>query len=470
MRRFRVMTAENGKAALELAASDRPDLVLSDVMMPEMDGFQLLAALRNNPATSTIPVILLSARAGEDSRVDGLQAGADDYLVKPFSARELLARVESHLSMAEFRRKAQERELELERAAQQERNAAAETLEHLIDGFWTYDSEWRIAYMNAAAESMSKRPRSEQIGRTIWELYPDVVGSELERQLRLAMDTRSMVEFEWMYEPWQRWFRHRIYPAPDGGIVVYVRDATETRLIEKALLRAEQVAAAGKFAASISHEINNPLEAVTNLLFLARTAPELADDTKELLSIADTELQRLSQIARTSLKFFRQSSAPAPVSMCDLIDSVLTVYQARITRLGIKVKKQYRETPEPIGFAGELQQVITNLISNALDAMKGGGQLSVSLRRGLTKSDGSGAGVRVTIVDSGAGMEAQVKAKLFEPFFTTKSETGTGLGLWVSKGIVDKHKGDMRVRSVPGRGTAVSVFLPLDGVAAAAKA
>ncbi len=320
-------------------------------MMPEMDGFQLLAALRSNPATSTVPVVLLSARAGEESRVEGMEAGADDYLVKPFTAGELVARVESHLRMAEFRRRAQRRELELERAAQHARNVAAQTLEHISDGFWTYDSEWRITYLDAAAEAMSRRARDEQVGRTIWELFPDLVGSEVERQFRLAMKTRSMVEFEWLYEPWQRWFRHRIYPAPDGGIVVYARDSTETRLIEKALLRAEQVAAAGKFAASISHEINNPLEAVTNLLFLAKTAPELADNTKQLLSIADTELQRLSQIARTSLRiFFRQSSAPAAVSMSDLIDSVLTVFQARITRLGIKVKKQYTDTPEPVRF------------------------------------------------------------------------------------------------------------------------
>ncbi len=113
---------------------------------------------------------------------------------------------------------------------------------------------------------------------------------------------------------------------------------------------------------------------------------------------------------------------------------------------------------------------MTNLISNALDAMKDGGELSVSVRHGLTKADGSREGVRVTIADSGVGMEPRVRSKLFEPFFTTKSDTGTGLGLWVSKGIIEKHQGKIRVRSVPGRGTAVSVFLPLDGLAAAAKA
>ena len=324
--------------------------------------------------------------------------------------------------------------------------------------------------MNAAAETMSRRPREEQIGRTIWELFPDVVGSELEHQFRRAMANREMVEFEWLYQPWQRWFRYRIYPTPEDGVAVYLRDSTETRLIEKALLRAEQVAAAGKLAASISHEINNPLEAVTNLLFLAKAAPELSEETKHLMAVADAEMQRLSQIARTSLKFFRQSTAPAPISVGDLIDSVLTVFQPRITRLGIKLRKQYADTPELLCFPGELQQVFTNLVSNSLDAMKQGGELSISVRPIGMQSHLESAGIRVIVMDSGKGMDAQVRAKLFEPFFTTKGDAGTGLGLWVSKGIVEKHRGRIRVRSLQGKGTAVSVLLPMHGLQSAATA
>ena len=359
---------------------------------------------------------MLSARAGEEARVEGLQAGADDYLVKPFTARELLARVESHIRMAEFRRQAQQRELELLRTVQQERHSAAEALEHLSDGFWIYDSEWRITYMNAAAETASRRPRDEQIGQTIWELFPDLVGTEVEPQFRRAMENREMVEFEWPYQPWQRWFHIRVYPMPDGGVAASARDSTETRLVEKALVRAEQVAAAGKLAASISHEINNPLEAVTNLLFLARTAPELGDETKKLLSVADTELQRLSQIARTSLKFFRQSTAPASISVRDLIDSVLSVFQPRITRLGIKLRKQYAEAPELLCFPGELQQVFTNLMSNSLDALKKGGDLSVSVRPESNGSQPRSKGIRVIVTDSGEGMDADVRSKTLRAF------------------------------------------------------
>jgi PAS domain S-box-containing protein len=387
--------------------------------------------------------------------------------VKPFTARELVARVESHIRMSEFRRRAVQRETELSEAVQTARNQAAEALEHISDGFWIYDAQWRIVYMNPAAEAMSRRPREEQIGRTLWELLPDLVGTELDAQFRFAMERREIVEFEWVYEPWQRWFRHRVYPTPDGGIAVYARDVTEARLTEQALRRAEQLAAAGKLAASISHEINNPLEAVTNLLFLARYAPELSDDTRHKLEIADSELQRLSHIARTSLKFYRQSTSPSRVLVEDLIESVLLVHQARITTCGVELVRKYREAPELLCFPGELQQVFTNLVSNALDALSKGGRLSVSVRSSSGGRNWSRKGIRVTIVDSGTGMDANTKCRLFEPFFTTKRDTGTGLGLWVTKGIVDKHRGSIQIVSNRGKGTAISLFFPQDGLSEA---
>jgi len=462
--RFFVKTASNGREALEMATADRPDLILTDVMMPEMDGFQLLAALRSHPATSGLPVIMLSARAGEESRVEGLAAGADDYLVKPFTARELLARVESHIKMAQFRREAMEHERELEQAVEHARNSAAEAVEHISDGFWTYDSEWRITYMNSAAEAISRKPRSEQIGRTVWELFPDVLETEFEIQFRRAMGERQIVEFESLFQPWQRWYRHRLYPTPDGGLAVYIRDSTDARLTEQALRRAEQLAAAGKLAASISHEINNPLEAVTNLLFLARSAPELSAETRDQLEIADHELQRLSHIARTSLKFYRQSSAPSTIVVRDLVESVLMVFRARITGASVEVRRNFREAPPLRCFPGELQQVLTNLISNALDAVGTHGTLLVSLHASHGGKQWSRPGVRITIADTGSGMTAATRARLFEPFFTTKTETGTGLGLWVTKGIVEKHHGTIHVMSAPGKGTAMSVFFPFDGI------
>src|SRR5438270_884533 len=145
--RFHVLSAENGRVALERIQSSPPDLVLTDVMMPEMDGFALLAEIRKDPATSLIPVVMLSARAGEESRIEGVEAGADDYLVKPFTARELLARVESQLKMARLRKQASEQEAALTREIQRTREFAWETLEHLPDAFCTFDREFRVTYL-----------------------------------------------------------------------------------------------------------------------------------------------------------------------------------------------------------------------------------------------------------------------------------------------------------------------------------
>lgn len=458
--RFHVETANNGRVALEMASHRPPDLVLTDVMMPEMDGFQLLSSLRSNPATSSLPVVMLSARAGEESRVEGLQAGADDYLVKPFTARELLARVESHIKMAHFRRQTAEHEAQLQQEVERARNQAAEAVEHISDGFWAYDSEWRITYMNPAAEAISQRPRAEQVGRTLWDLFPELVGTELEQQFCKAMAERCLVEFEWVNKSRQRWFRYRLYPTPDDGVAVYVKDSTESRLAEQALRRAEQLAAAGKLAASISHEINNPLEAITNLLFLAKSGPELSEQTKMFLQVADSELQRLSHIARTSLKFYRQSTLPSAVQVKDLLESVLMVHQARLTKLAIQVERDYRPAAALYCFPSELQQVFTNLISNALDALNREGTLSVTVRSGHGGLAWEQTGIRVTIADTGSGMDARIRARLFEPFFTTKLETGTGLGLWVSRSIVEKHGGSIHVVSAVGKGTAFSLFFP----------
>ena len=461
-RKFQMSVAVNGRAALQLAISDPPDLVLSDVMMPEMDGFQLLAALRENDATKTVPVILLSARAGEESRIEGLQAGADDYLVKPFTARELIARVDSHIRIARFRKEAHEHEAALVQALHETQRNAADALEQISDGFWTFDRELRITYMNAAAEKISRRSREEQVGRVISDLFPAVRGSEYEKQLHISLAEGRPVQFEYFYEPWQRWFAHRAYPTA-SGLAVYVRDTTEEKKTEQALRRAEQLAAAGRLAASISHELNNPLEAVTNLLFLAKTDPSVSGHLREMLEIADKELQRLSHIASRSLKFYRQTTAPTCVQLSEIVDSVLFFYEARLKVANIAVEKQYDSAPPVLCFSGEIQQVFTNLISNAIDAMGRNGKLKLRVRGSHLNGT---RGVRVTIADTGSGISPETQRNLFQPFFTTKDEGGTGLGLWVSSGIAQKHGATLKLRSRVGKGTVFSLLFPLNAAKA----
>ncbi|MGA3225707.1 MAG: ATP-binding protein [Acidobacteriaceae bacterium] len=467
-RHFQVVTAENGKVALEQAIQCRPDLMLTDVMMPEMDGFALLAALRQHPATRTLPVIMLSARVGEEARIEGLKASADDYLTKPFTARELIARVEAHLKMARLRREAFEQEAALTREVKKAQQLALEVLEHTPEAFFLFDKNFHITYMNPAAEEITRSPGELQIGKQLWELYPEVVGSLLESSYRRAMEQRIPVEFEYYFEPRQRWYRHRAFPQLGEGLAVYVQDSTDARKAEQALRRSEQLAAAGRLAVSISHEINNPLEAVTNVLYLARMDDGLTGKARELLTIADKELQRLSHIAARSLKFYRQRTSPISTPLEEVLESVIFFHETRIKTGEIQIERRYRTAPPVLCMPGEVQQVFTNLIGNALDALPAHGRLILAIRP--SQRPGVAERVRVTIADSGSGMDKQTLDQLFRPFFTTKGEVGTGLGLWVSKGILENHKADIAVRSKRGFGTVFQLFFPVNSVPNATEA
>jgi len=220
--RYDVVTASDGAEALAKVREHRPDLVLTDVMMPNVDGFELLRRLRSDARTETIPVIMLSARAGEEARVEGLDAGADDYLTKPFSARELMARVSGTLALARARRDALRREEEL-------RAETANVLESITEGVVAIDRDFRITYMNAEAERINRVERGAILGRNYWEVFPKVIGTELESTLRRSMAERTSVKFENYYEPMDKWFEVDVYPANDGGIATYFRDITERK-------------------------------------------------------------------------------------------------------------------------------------------------------------------------------------------------------------------------------------------------
>jgi PAS domain S-box-containing protein len=212
--------------------------VLADVMMPELDGFGLLRELRGDRRTRTILVVLLSARAGEESRLEGLAAGADDYLVKPFSARELLARVGAHLEMVRVRREAARREDELRAEARRAQEQAAAILESITDGFVALDREWRFTHVNAEAERINGIRREDQIGKTQWELFPATRGTLLEFEWRRAVAEQVPVQFEFYYEPWDSWFQNKAYPTKDGGLSVFYHDITAHKRWEKALQEA----------------------------------------------------------------------------------------------------------------------------------------------------------------------------------------------------------------------------------------
>lgn len=233
-----------------------------------------------------------------------------------------------------------------------------------------------------------------------------------------------------------------------GNIVRWFGTNTDMETQQKAeaaLRQSEKLAAVGRLASSIAHEINNPLEAVTNLLYLAR-ASATNEDTRSYLNSAEHELDRVSQITSQTLRFHKQQSAAVPTDMAELLDSVLALYRGKLSRDGIELKLEIRDCPPLVCFAGEVRQVLANLIGNALDAMPKGGTLRIRLGPATEWENGQ-PGIRFTIADTGHGMSSETRKHVYEPFFTTKGETGTGLGLWVSAGIVDKHGGSIHVRS-----------------------
>jgi PAS domain S-box-containing protein len=237
---WQVETATNGKQALALALADPPDLLLTDVMMPELDGFGLLKELRANSRTSRLPVIMLSARAGEESRSEGMEAGADDYLVKPFSARELTARVGAHVTLSRVRKEAETREAQLRAEAEAARDKALGILESITDGFFTLDKNWCFTYINPTGEKLMGMTRDELMGKNHWDLFPAAIGTIGDREYHRAVAEKVQTDFEIFYPPWDRWYAVRAYPTEQGGMSSYFRDITENKKAEQAQLESEQ--------------------------------------------------------------------------------------------------------------------------------------------------------------------------------------------------------------------------------------
>ncbi|HUR36754.1 MAG TPA: PAS domain-containing sensor histidine kinase [Terriglobales bacterium] len=261
------------------------------------------------------------------------------------------------------------------------------------------------------------------------------------------------------------YFEFRAVPMTENNGAVrewvgFVADIEDRKKAENALRRSEKLASAGRLAATIAHEINNPLEAVTNLLFLIKSDPSVGDDGKRFLELMEHELNRVVHITKQTLAFYRDIASPGPIALRELAEGLLTIYGKRMSAKDLDVKIDCPPELRLVSNPGELRQVISNLLSNALDAVGVGGRIVVRVQHARFRGK---AGVRITVADNGSGIQKQDRRKIFEPFFTTKETIGTGLGLWVCRDLVEKNGGHVAYRTCvePDRsGTTFSVFLP----------
>lgn len=463
-----VETVSNGVEALGAIRQNRPDLVLTDVMMPGLDGFGLLRELRANEATRTIPVILLSARAGEDARIEGLEAGADDYMVKPFTARELLARVSAHLTLSRLRQQSADRERALRAEADAERERVTTILESINDAFIAVDPDWRLMYLNAEAERNAGATLQELIGKDFWEAFPAVTGTHLETEYRRAMNERVSIRMEHFYVPMQRWFEIRMYPSKDGGLSVFYQDITERRRAEEAVRKTNEALRAAnadleQFAYSASHDLREPLRTVrTYCQLLSRNyAGKLGADADEMIGFCVDGTTRMDSLLSDLFAYIRASSAfDEPTVVINLefgLQGALMNLRSAIEESGAKIT--FDPLPALPIAAIHVQQVFQNLIGNAL---KYRGDAPPVVHIGALHDEG---GWTFSVRDNGIGIEPEYRAQvfgLFKRLHAASEYSGSGIGLAICKKLVERYGGRIWVESEPGHGSTFFFFIPDD--------
>jgi PAS domain S-box-containing protein len=340
------------------------------------------------------------------------------------------------------------------------------------------DTDGNVEFMNTVAERLTGWAEAEAKGKSLHKIFP-IFNEETRTAVENPVDkVRRLGTVVGLAN-------HTFLIARDGteisidnsgasirdasgrmiGIVLVFRDITDRRISEGALMRAEKLAAAGRLAASVAHEVNNPLEGLTNIVFIALRSNDI-NEIHYLLAQAESELGRIAHITRQSLGFYRETTTPAHFKPATIVREVTEFYTSRAVSLGVSFIVKAKTEREVLGSAGELRQILSNLLANSLDACVRGSTIRVEASPALDPRDLSRRGVRITIADTGFGIPAEHLESIFEPFFTTKKDTGTGLGLWVSRELVEKHGGTLRVRSRtcdPLSGTVFSIFLPSEG-------
>lgn len=461
---YEVTEASTGRECLELATTDPPDLIILDVGLPDINGFDVCEQLKSDPRTGSIPVLHLSASyTSLEDKIEGLKHGADAYMTQPMQPREFVATVRSLLRMQNAENELRVRREQLSLAQKKVRM-----------GTWEWDFETDRITLSASLPPLHGRvAKTEQLSFQEWmqSVHPDDRW-QIQKRLEAAKAGQSDYDVEFR-SIWRDGSIHWI--AARGAIFRDLRgqpvrmlgislDISERKFNEAALRESERLLAAGRMAATVAHEINNPLAAIMNIVFLLRKNESLDENARELVDWADRELARVSYIVRQTLGFYRSGEGSSPVSVRDVTSDVLGLLASRIREISLRVFVSLECAGIVTGHFTEVRQIISNLLINALEAGERDGKVFVRVTPSRSWKEISKRGVRIYIHDNGSGISRDTIAKIFQPFFSTKSEKGTGLGLWVIRSLITKYRGTVSVHSTnfPLRCTSFSVFLPTD--------
>ena len=447
---YAVDEASRGEEGLERARM--ADVVVADVNLPDMLGYDLCRRLKANPQTAGIPVLQISASfTSDESKVQALQGGADSYLVQPVEPAVLVAQVQALLR--------------LRRAESQSSISARQwqtTFDSLTDGLVLADPRGIVVRTNRSLHSMLDVTPGQVEGAPLTELFQRAFEVSLEDFLMRHQGHATEMRFG------SQWLRVRYdavqaEPGDHSGAILLLTDITDYKKLQETLKMSERLAATGRLAHIIAHEINNPLEALANLQYLLETSPSLDENARGYLRQANAELERISHITKQILAYHRESAHPVPAAGDEVIEGVLAMFRWRMIGATVTLNTRYTATRPIYIHPGEMRQAFGNLVGNAMDAIgPAGGTLYVRCFNATHIRTGR-RGVRVLVADTGSGIPATVLPEIYGAFFTTKEVKGSGIGLWLTSEIVQKHNGSIRVRSRTSgkfRGTLFDVFLP----------
>jgi two-component system cell cycle sensor histidine kinase/response regulator CckA len=502
---FEIFVAQDGLSCLNIARDEPPDLILMDVMMPLMDGFEACRCLKADAATRAIPVVFMTALADVESKVRGFKAGGVDYITKPFQLEEVLARVQTHMTLCRVQQELQGRNLQLQQAHQklelrvaertaelraansrlkreiEERKLAEEKYHLVMEAspvpIVASDMQGRVIYLNPAFTRVFGWTLAELAGREI-DFVPEQALRETRQMLARLQRGESCSGFETRrfnkqgqildiilsLDVWRD--RHG---QPEGNVVI-LHDITEQKKMVAQYHQAQKMDAIGKLTGGVAHDFNNILTVilgVTELMF-RQFGPD--DALHARLDQIHSAAVRASDLVRRLLGFGRQQSLQPRILN---INTIVTGFEKMLRRvIDEHIELQIVLDPQ-LGQVkadpGQIEQVLMNLVINARDAMPEGGRLTIETANITLDEDsarhqadaGAGTFVRLSVIDTGIGMDASTQGHLFEPFFTTKPlGKGTGLGLSVVHGIVDQSGGHIQVRSQPGQGACFMIHLP----------